>query len=138
MIAEYHRPPSNSMSAHAATSHAQGAVANPRASIRVSAPVYVTGDELVLDTHKRWTQNGKADYKNARIGNKFFVAMVLDEPSRHIVTSTFGGVSREAVVGQTTLVIPTGQVLQISSFSPPLVGTPENIDDEHSFRMKVC
>ena len=54
--------------------------------------------------------------------------------------ATSGGITRRAVVGEFRVVVPTGEVLQISTFNPKMVGTPENLDlnDENSFKLHVC
>ena len=88
----------------------------------------------------RWTHAANSDYRNVRIGNKYFLGYVIAEPTRHTVDATSGGITRRAVVGEFRVVVPTGEVLQISTFNPKMVGTPENLDlnDENSFRLHVC
>ena len=88
----------------------------------------------------RWRHAANSDYRNTRIGNKYFLGFVVAEPTRHTVDAAFGGITRKAVVGEFRIVVPTGEVMQMSTFNPTMVGTPENLDlnDEDSFRLHVC
>ena len=91
----------------------------------------------MADTKKMWIGSRKNDYKNARVGNKYIIGFTLQEPTRHIVSSRTKQTTKEVVVGETTVALPTGEIVQVSSFNEKLVGTPAQIGNESTFKMKV-
>ena len=59
-----------------------------------------------------------SDYRNKRIGDKYLLGIVIAEPNRRTVDAASGDSTRRAVVGEFRVMVPTGEVMRISTYNP--------------------
>ena len=73
-------------------------------------------DDIDYHRFSFWCGVSQRFYRNKRVDDKYLLGVVIAETNRRTVDAASGDSTRRAVVGEFKFIVPTGEVMRISTY----------------------